>query len=113
MHDVVPPPLKKEGKSVLSAGTHWGERRRFHALQEQKNCLNEKEKHKIRQIMMKSGPGPRQCTQEVDVMKLSELHPGQSGRIELVGGEGALRQHFLDMGVIPGADHRSVQPYRA
>ena len=37
-------------------------------------------------------------------MKLSELKPGQSARIEQVGGEGALRQHFLDMGVIPGTD---------
>ena len=37
-------------------------------------------------------------------MKLSELKTGQSGRVESVGGEGALRQHFLDMGVIPGAE---------
>jgi len=37
-------------------------------------------------------------------MKLNELKPGQSARIEEVGGEGALRQHFLDMGVIPGAE---------
>ena len=36
-------------------------------------------------------------------MKLNELKPGQSARVEEVGGEGALRQHFLDMGVIPGA----------
>ena len=36
-------------------------------------------------------------------MKLSELKTGQSARIGEVGGEGALRQHFLDMGVIPGA----------
>ena len=35
-------------------------------------------------------------------MKLSELKPGRSAVIEAVGGEGALRQHFLDMGVIPG-----------
>ena len=37
-------------------------------------------------------------------MKLCELKPGQSARIVTVGGEGALRQHFLDMGVIPGAE---------
>ena len=37
-------------------------------------------------------------------MKLNELNIGQSARIERVGGEGALRQHFLDMGVIPGAE---------
>ena len=37
-------------------------------------------------------------------MTLQELKPGQSARIVSVGGEGALRQHFLDMGVIPGAE---------
>ena len=37
-------------------------------------------------------------------MTIRELKPGQSARIETVGGEGALRQHFLDMGVIPGAE---------
>ncbi len=37
-------------------------------------------------------------------MKLNELKTGQSARVETVGGEGALRQHFLDMGVIPGAE---------
>ena len=36
-------------------------------------------------------------------MNLSTLNPGESARITAVGGEGALRQHFLDMGVIPGA----------
>ncbi len=35
-------------------------------------------------------------------MKLSELSVGESATITVVGGEGALRQHFLDMGVIPG-----------
>ncbi len=34
---------------------------------------------------------------------LKELKIGQSGIVTSVGGEGALRQHFLDMGVIPGA----------
>lgn len=39
-------------------------------------------------------------------MTLNSLAPGQSAVIGTVGGEGALRQHFLDMGVIPGrADH--------
>lgn len=37
-------------------------------------------------------------------MKVSELKPGQIALIEKVGGEGALRQHLLDMGVIPGAE---------
>ena len=36
-------------------------------------------------------------------MTLNSLAPGQSAVIRTVGGEGALRQHFLDMGVIPGA----------
>jgi len=36
-------------------------------------------------------------------MTVKDLAVGQSGRITAVGGEGALRQHFLDMGVIPGA----------
>ena len=35
-------------------------------------------------------------------MKLSKLHIGQSAVIETIGGEGSLRQHFLDMGIIPG-----------
>ncbi len=36
-------------------------------------------------------------------MKLNELEINETGIIEKVEGEGALRQHFLDMGVIPGA----------
>lgn len=36
-------------------------------------------------------------------MTLKELKIGESAKIIIVGGEGALRQHFLDMGVIPGA----------
>ena len=35
-------------------------------------------------------------------MKLNELAVGQEGIILAVGGQGALRQHMLDMGVIPG-----------
>lgn len=37
-------------------------------------------------------------------MTLKELQIGKSAIINTVGGEGALRQHFLDMGVIPGAE---------
>ena len=37
-------------------------------------------------------------------MKLNELEIGKTGIIQSVGGEGALRQHFLDMGVIPGSE---------
>ncbi|MBQ4365453.1 MAG: FeoA domain-containing protein, partial [Clostridia bacterium] len=42
-------------------------------------------------------------------MKLTELKAGEAAVIEAVGGEGALRQHFLDMGVIPGAEIRLVK----
>ncbi|MDE7030308.1 MAG: ferrous iron transport protein B [Lachnospiraceae bacterium] len=37
-------------------------------------------------------------------MTLKELEIGKSATVKSVGGEGALRQHFLDMGVIPGAE---------
>ena len=32
-------------------------------------------------------------------MTLKDLEIGQTAVIDVVGGEGALRQHFLDMGV--------------
>mgnify|MGYP000832567342 CR=1 FL=1 len=34
-------------------------------------------------------------------MTLKELPIGKSATLTVVGGEGALRQHFLDMGLIP------------
>lgn len=37
-------------------------------------------------------------------MTLKDLKKGESAVITTVGGQGALRQHFLDMGVIPGAE---------
>ncbi|MCI5639508.1 MAG: ferrous iron transport protein B [Lachnospiraceae bacterium] len=37
-------------------------------------------------------------------MTLKELEIGKSAVVTKVGGEGALRQHFLDMGMIPGAE---------
>ena len=37
-------------------------------------------------------------------MNLDELKKGHNAVITNVGGEGALRQHFLDMGLIPGAE---------
>ncbi len=37
-------------------------------------------------------------------MFLNELEIGRSARVVHVGGEGALRHHFLDMGLIPGAE---------
>ena len=37
-------------------------------------------------------------------MTLKDLSPGESAVVTGVGGEGAHRQHFLDMGVIPGTE---------
>ena len=37
-------------------------------------------------------------------MTLRELEIGQTATIQAVGGSGALRQHFLDMGLIQGAE---------
>lgn len=37
-------------------------------------------------------------------MTIKDLKEGQSATICTVGGDGALRQHFLDMGVIPGIE---------
>ena len=45
------------------------------------------------------GPGHHQGVMK---MYLNELQAGQSARITTVGGEGVLRQHLLDMGLIPG-----------
>ena len=42
-------------------------------------------------------------------MTLKDLGIGKYGKITSVGGEGALRQHFLDMGVIPGTEVKVVQ----
>jgi ferrous iron transport protein B len=36
-------------------------------------------------------------------MNLKELKDNQTAKVTAVGSDGALRQHFLDMGVIPGA----------
>ena len=40
---------------------------------------------------------------------LKGLKPGSSAVISSVGGEGALRQHFLDMGLIPGTTVTTVK----
>ncbi len=42
-------------------------------------------------------------------MTLADLQVGHSAKILKTGGEGSLRQHFLDMGVIPGAIVTLVQ----
>ena len=41
-----------------------------------------------------------------DFRVLSQLQIGESATVTSVGGQGALRQHFLDMGVRPGAQVR-------
>ena len=40
----------------------------------------------------------------LNTMTLAELHIGQDALIQTVGGEGALRQHLLDMGLTPGTE---------
>ena len=42
-------------------------------------------------------------------MTLKELPIGKTAVVVSVGGEGALRQHFLDMGVIPGVEVMMVK----
>ncbi len=42
-------------------------------------------------------------------MTLNELEIGKSALVETVGGEGALRQHFLDMGGIPGTEVTTIR----
>ncbi len=42
-------------------------------------------------------------------MTLKELPIGKTATITAVGGTGALRQHLLDMGIIPGADVTMIQ----
>ncbi len=42
-------------------------------------------------------------------MKLTELEIGRGGVVTKVGGDGALRQHFLDMGLIPGVEVKIVK----
>ena len=42
-------------------------------------------------------------------MTLRELKIGENAVIKAVGGKGALRQHFLDMGMIPGAEVTMVK----
>ena len=42
-------------------------------------------------------------------MTIKDLKIGESGIITAVGGEGSLRQHFLDMGLIPGVQFTVVK----
>ena len=42
-------------------------------------------------------------------MTLNELKQGERCTVTSIGGDGALRQHFLDMGVIPGVEMELVK----
>ena len=42
-------------------------------------------------------------------MTLKDIKAGQSACVVAVGGSGALRQHFLDMGIIPGTDIKVIK----
>ena len=42
-------------------------------------------------------------------MTLNELDVGKTAVVTRVGGGGALRQHFLDMGILPGARLKLVR----
>ena len=44
-------------------------------------------------------------------MTLKELQIGKSAVIKSVGSHGALRQHFLDMGMIPGVEITVVKQW--
>ena len=59
-----------------------------------------------------NGHAKRVCkryTKGDDIMTLKELPIGKTAVVVSVGGEGALRQHFLDMGVIPGVEVTMVK----
>ncbi len=50
-----------------------------------------------------------ELTNILNVMTLQNLPLGNEARITKVGGNGGLRQHFLDMGVIPGASVKKIK----
>ena len=51
----------------------------------------------------------RQENQQTEKNTLKMLEKGQSAIVTAVGGEGELRQHFLDMGLIPGVEVKLVK----
>ena len=51
----------------------------------------------------------RQENQQTEKNTLNMLEKGQSAIVTAVGGEGELRQHFLDMGLIPGVEVKLVK----
>lgn len=57
-------------------------------------------------IMLKEGT---ECYKR-EIMKLNELKVAKSAVITKVSGQGALRQHFLDMGMVHGAEITLIKP---
>lgn len=57
-----------------------------------------------KELICESSTGRRLLYGMRETMTLKELPIGKKATITTVGGDGALRQHFLDMGVIPNAD---------
>ena len=60
-------------------------------------------------VQVKYNRHKRRKTDEGNQMKLSEMKISESAVIKEVGGQGALRQHFPDMGVIPGSEEILVK----
>ena len=58
---------------------------------------------------MEHDGSPMETIADSERMTLDALGVGTPAIISTVGGEGALRQHFLDMGVIPGAQIEFVK----
>ncbi len=52
----------------------------------------------------KNGHGMKDRYEQDENMTLKELKVGEKAAVKAVGGSGALRQHFLDMGIIPGTE---------
>lgn len=50
-------------------------------------------------------PGaPHDLAERIPSMSISDLEPGQRGRVRHIDGQGAIRQRLLDMGLLPDAE---------
>jgi ferrous iron transport protein A len=45
----------------------------------------------------------------MDIITLDRLRPGESGKINKVGGSGAIRRRLLDMGLTNGAPIKTIR----
>jgi ferrous iron transport protein A len=45
----------------------------------------------------------------MDIITLDKLRPGESGKINKVGGGGAIRRRLLDMGLTNGASIKTIR----